>query len=211
MGSPVIVEAVRTPIGKRGGWLSGLHAAEILGAAQSAVVDRSRPKGSVSSESGAPRRAAMTCARPGPWHRSHETLGIIVASSIPGPPRAETWVAWQAKHSLFSASPTGLPSTNLPKPQPPVAGYFVRVFDHELHRRGRSRNEGAVDVGRRDMLPRELRQDRPIREGERAGPIGRHRDRVAENAAQLVKARHVRRGDQLPLPVSGRNSYTEDR
>jgi hypothetical protein len=90
-------------------------------------------------------------------------------------------------------------------------GVFVRVFDHELHRRGRSRSEGAVEVGRRDMLPRELRQDRPIREGERAGPIGRHRDRVAENAAQLVKARHVRRGDQLPLPVSGRNSYTEDR
>jgi acetyl-CoA C-acetyltransferase len=41
VGSPVIVEAVRTPIGKRGGWLSGLHAAEILGAAQSAVVERS--------------------------------------------------------------------------------------------------------------------------------------------------------------------------
>jgi acetyl-CoA C-acetyltransferase len=41
MGSPVIVEAVRTPIGKRGGWLSGLHAAELLGAAQRAVVDRS--------------------------------------------------------------------------------------------------------------------------------------------------------------------------
>src|SRR3982074_2294268 len=49
-------------------------------------------------------------------------------------------------------------------------GVFVRVFDHELHRRGRSRNEDAVEVGRLDMLPRELRQDRPIREGERAGP-----------------------------------------
>ncbi|MBJ7287667.1 steroid 3-ketoacyl-CoA thiolase [Williamsia sp.] len=40
MGVPVIVEAVRTPIGKRAGWLSGLHAAEILGAAQSGVVER---------------------------------------------------------------------------------------------------------------------------------------------------------------------------
>ena len=40
MGTPVIVEAVRTPIGKRGGWLAGLHAAELLGAAQRAVVDR---------------------------------------------------------------------------------------------------------------------------------------------------------------------------
>ena len=41
MGNPVIVEAVRTPLGKRRGWLAGLHAAELLGAAQSALVDRS--------------------------------------------------------------------------------------------------------------------------------------------------------------------------
>lgn len=41
MGDPVIVDAVRTPIGKRGGWLSGLHAAELLGAAQRDVLDRS--------------------------------------------------------------------------------------------------------------------------------------------------------------------------
>ncbi|QNG17508.1 steroid 3-ketoacyl-CoA thiolase [Rhodococcus triatomae] len=40
MGTPVIVEAVRTPIGKRRGWLSGLHAAEILGAAQSGLLER---------------------------------------------------------------------------------------------------------------------------------------------------------------------------
>ena len=40
MGNPVIVGAVRTPIGKRGGWLSTLHAAELLGAAQRAVIDR---------------------------------------------------------------------------------------------------------------------------------------------------------------------------
>ncbi|MBJ8340326.1 steroid 3-ketoacyl-CoA thiolase [Antrihabitans sp. YC3-6] len=40
MGSPVIVEAVRTPIGKRRGWLAGLHAAEILGAVQRGIIDR---------------------------------------------------------------------------------------------------------------------------------------------------------------------------
>jgi acetyl-CoA C-acetyltransferase len=40
MGTAVIVEAVRTPIGRRGGTLSGLHAAEILGAAQAALPDR---------------------------------------------------------------------------------------------------------------------------------------------------------------------------
>ncbi len=40
MGVPVIVEAARTPIGRRGGWLAGLHAAELLGTAQRALVDR---------------------------------------------------------------------------------------------------------------------------------------------------------------------------
>jgi acetyl-CoA C-acetyltransferase len=40
MARPVIVEAVRTPIGKRNGWLSGLHAAELLGATQVELVKR---------------------------------------------------------------------------------------------------------------------------------------------------------------------------
>jgi acetyl-CoA C-acetyltransferase len=40
MANPVIVEAVRTPIGKRNGALSGLHAAEILAVPQIEVVKR---------------------------------------------------------------------------------------------------------------------------------------------------------------------------
>jgi acetyl-CoA C-acetyltransferase len=40
VGEAVIVEAVRTPIGRRGGTLSGLHAAEILGSAQTALLER---------------------------------------------------------------------------------------------------------------------------------------------------------------------------
>jgi acetyl-CoA C-acetyltransferase len=40
MGNPVIVEATRSPIGKRGGWLSGLHATEILGGVQKALVEK---------------------------------------------------------------------------------------------------------------------------------------------------------------------------
>ncbi|HAM01861.1 MAG TPA: steroid 3-ketoacyl-CoA thiolase [Acidimicrobiaceae bacterium] len=40
MAQPVIVEAVRTPIGKRNGALAGLHAAELLGAAQVELVKR---------------------------------------------------------------------------------------------------------------------------------------------------------------------------
>jgi acetyl-CoA C-acetyltransferase len=42
MGNPVIVEATRSPIGKRNGWLSGLHATELLGAVQKALVDKAR-------------------------------------------------------------------------------------------------------------------------------------------------------------------------
>ena len=40
MGNPVIVEAVRTPIGKARGALSGLHPAHLLGASQKEVVRR---------------------------------------------------------------------------------------------------------------------------------------------------------------------------
>ncbi|GII31779.1 steroid 3-ketoacyl-CoA thiolase [Planotetraspora mira] len=41
MGSPVIVEAVRTPIGKRGGLLAGVKPQALLGAALKGLVDRS--------------------------------------------------------------------------------------------------------------------------------------------------------------------------
>jgi len=40
VGTAVIVEAVRTPIGKRGGVLAGLHPAELLGSAQTALLER---------------------------------------------------------------------------------------------------------------------------------------------------------------------------
>lgn len=40
VGRAVIVEAVRTPIGRRNGNLAGLHAAEILGAAQRGLIER---------------------------------------------------------------------------------------------------------------------------------------------------------------------------
>ncbi|BBX29133.1 steroid 3-ketoacyl-CoA thiolase [Mycolicibacterium alvei] len=40
MGNPVIVEATRSPIGKRNGWLSGLHATELLGAVQKALIEK---------------------------------------------------------------------------------------------------------------------------------------------------------------------------
>ncbi|MFC9786908.1 steroid 3-ketoacyl-CoA thiolase [Rhodococcus sp. NPDC127528] len=40
MGNPVIVDAARSPNGRRGGWLSGLHAAELLAAVQSGLLER---------------------------------------------------------------------------------------------------------------------------------------------------------------------------
>jgi acetyl-CoA C-acetyltransferase len=40
MGTAVIVEAARTPVGKRGGALAGVHPAELLGGIQAAVCDR---------------------------------------------------------------------------------------------------------------------------------------------------------------------------
>ncbi|MEX1255400.1 MAG: steroid 3-ketoacyl-CoA thiolase [Dehalococcoidia bacterium] len=40
MPEPVIIEAVRTPIGKRNGWLAGIHPAQLLAAAQKAVIQR---------------------------------------------------------------------------------------------------------------------------------------------------------------------------
>ncbi len=40
MPEAVIVEAVRTPIGQRNGWLAGLHAAQLLAVAQTEVVKR---------------------------------------------------------------------------------------------------------------------------------------------------------------------------
>ncbi len=40
MGTPVIVDAVRTPLGKRKGWLAGIHPATLLGFAQRQVLER---------------------------------------------------------------------------------------------------------------------------------------------------------------------------
>lgn len=41
MGTPVIVEAVRTPIGKRAGWLAELKPQQILATALNGLIQRS--------------------------------------------------------------------------------------------------------------------------------------------------------------------------
>jgi acetyl-CoA C-acetyltransferase len=40
MGNPVIIDAVRTPLGKRKGWLAGVHPAVLLGFVQQQVISR---------------------------------------------------------------------------------------------------------------------------------------------------------------------------
>jgi acetyl-CoA C-acetyltransferase len=40
MGTPVIIDAVRTPLGKRNGWLAGVHPAQLLGFVQRQVIAR---------------------------------------------------------------------------------------------------------------------------------------------------------------------------
>jgi acetyl-CoA C-acetyltransferase len=40
MGTPVIIDAVRTPLGKRNGWLAGVHPAQLLGFVQRQVIER---------------------------------------------------------------------------------------------------------------------------------------------------------------------------
>ncbi|WP_121251854.1 steroid 3-ketoacyl-CoA thiolase [Nocardioides ferulae] len=40
MGNPVIIDAVRTPLGRRRGWLAGIHPAVLLGFAQRTVLER---------------------------------------------------------------------------------------------------------------------------------------------------------------------------
>jgi len=41
MGNPVIIDAVRTPLGKRNGWLAGVHPAVLIGHAMAEVLARS--------------------------------------------------------------------------------------------------------------------------------------------------------------------------
>ena len=47
MGTPVIVEAVRTPLGKRRGALAGVHPADLLGRTQTEVLRRAGVESSV--------------------------------------------------------------------------------------------------------------------------------------------------------------------
>ena len=80
MGTAVIVEAVRTPIGKRGGVLAGLHAAEILGGAQRALLDRSGIDPAALADRGPDRLHDHRCS-----HRSSSVPASLIVERVPDP------------------------------------------------------------------------------------------------------------------------------
>ena len=77
MGQPVIVEAVRTPIGKRNGWLSGLHAAELLAVAQVELVKRS------GLEPGAVEQVVGGCVTQAGEQASNVTRNAWLSAGLP--------------------------------------------------------------------------------------------------------------------------------
>ena len=77
MPEAVLVEATRTPIGKRNGALSGLHATKLLGAAQAEVVKRS----GVAAES--VEQAIGGCVTQAGEQSSNVTRGAWLAAGLP--------------------------------------------------------------------------------------------------------------------------------
>jgi acetyl-CoA C-acetyltransferase len=67
VGTAVIIDAVRTPIGKRGGTLAGLHAAEILGRTQTALLERAGIEPGGVDQASRPARSRP--ASPAGWRR----------------------------------------------------------------------------------------------------------------------------------------------
>src|SRR6476620_1495650 len=77
MPEAVLVEATRTPIGKRNGALSGLHATKLLGAAQAEVVKRS----GIAPE--AVEQAIGGCVTQAGEQSSNVTRGAWLAAGLP--------------------------------------------------------------------------------------------------------------------------------
>jgi acetyl-CoA C-acetyltransferase len=77
MAQPVIVEAVRSPIGKRNGWLSGFHASELLGNVQVELVKR------VGIDPGAVEQIVGGCVTQAGEQASNVTRTAWLGQSLP--------------------------------------------------------------------------------------------------------------------------------
>ena len=105
MAQPVIIEAVRTPIGKRNGWLSGVKAPALLAHAQFALLERTGiDAASVDQLIGEPGAGLLMPALV-PWHLRtwrwrncaclrHDRASGHPSSRVPGHgPRQPRWYA----------------------------------------------------------------------------------------------------------------------
>ena len=175
MARPVIVEAVRTPIGKRNGWLSGFHAAELLATAQVEVVKRA------GIEPSEVEQIVGGCVTQAGEQASNVTRTAWLSMGLPYETAATTidcqcGSAQQANH--FVANLVGAGAVDV--------GIALRRRGHEPGRAGRQRHQRAGKLAPAG-LP--LGHARPVRRGGadraevRHHPRGRRRAR-ARLAAQ---------------------------
>ena len=81
MGRAMIVEAVRTPVGKRGGVLAGVHPAELLGGVQAGPVSHGALRGAQNLRGVQAREHAAALADRGP-DRLHDYRSAHRSSSV---------------------------------------------------------------------------------------------------------------------------------
>ena len=203
MPEAYIVDAVRTPVGKRGGSLAAVHSADLgahtLGRADAAAPASTRPRSTTSSSAAATpsaRRPATSRARPG-WSPACPTTcpGVTIdrqcgssqqavhfaAQGVhvrhPGPRRrrrsAEHERRSRSRPRCWSASSTASPRRSPSRP----AGW-QRYGDQEVSQfRSAEMIAEKWDLSREEMEEFALRLPRAGPHGDRRGPL-RRRDRA---------------------------------
>ena len=200
MGTPVIVEAVRTPIGKRGGWLAGLHAAELLGGAQRGHrAGRHRPRRSSnrSSAAASPRPASSPTTSSGTrgctpaclprrlhHHRrqcgsaqqaAHLVDGLIAAGRIEvgiacGVEAMSRVPLGRTSAGMGCRGPTPGPSTCPTSSPPPSASPHRGITRADVDAFGVARRSRRAGRRRGPVRPRGHRRRRPVLDDEGTPP-----------------------------------------
>ena len=207
MARPVIVEAVRTPIGKRNGWLSGFHAAELLATAQVEVVKRA------GIEPSEVEQIVGGCVTQAGEQASNVTRTAWLSMGLPYETAATTidcqcGSAQQANHFV----------ANLVGRRRHRRRHRLRGRGHEPGRAGRQRHERARQLAPAG-LP--LGHARPVRRGGAHRPevrhhaAGRRRPRVWPRQHKAARAWDEGRFDRevfaLEAPVVGPDGPTGER